>query len=58
MFKAYYYNNKNNCGDLLSIPVLEFVLNCKIKKATRKESGKILAIGSIMSVLKNEMMWK
>ena len=55
--KAYWYKH-NNVGDTLTPIILEHFLGKKIKWVDRNESGKILAVGSIMSALRSgDLVW-
>ena len=59
MYKAFFLDDKhNNCGDMLSRPILQHFLKSKIKLVNRNTKGKILAVGSIMTALRKfDIVW-
>jgi pyruvyltransferase len=55
--KAYWWSAKN-FGDVLTPIILEWLTGKKVELASRKDSGKILAVGSVMAALKeNDIVW-
>lgn len=56
--KLYYYNFEENFGDMLSPIVLEWISKEKVEWVHQNTCGKVLAIGSIMSALReNDVVW-
>lgn len=56
--KVYFLDDLNhNAGDMLSGPILEY-LGIKVEYVGRKERGKLLAVGSVMSSLRRrDVVW-
>lgn len=56
--KVYWYPAQYNIGDTLTPIILEHFLKVKIERVERNESGKLLAVGSIMRMAKQgDIVW-
>ncbi len=56
--KAFWWHNKNNFGDMLSPVILEWLTGVKPTLADRRDSGKVLAVGSVTHLVKpGDTVW-
>jgi pyruvyltransferase len=56
--KVYWYPDEYNVGDTLTPHIIKHFLKCDIERAGQDETGKLVAVGSVMSKVRtNDIVW-